>query len=211
MSLELSDRNVAIPTKNGKYHVEIGITGIPVVYNHVSDMLMRSQYESMFLSAIVVFILLVIQTSSLTLSLIGLIPVGLTVIFNFSVMGMFHIPLNAITITIASMTIGVGVDYVVQIFSRFKVEFKKIGKVHEAMVETFATSGKGIVFNSLASSMGFATFFISSIGGLKQFAVLSISTMVVALLLSVFVLVPLLSMLPETFYRKAFKITKKKG
>ncbi|WP_456400618.1 efflux RND transporter permease subunit [Mesoaciditoga sp.] len=211
LSLELSDRNVAIPTKNGKYHVEIGITGIPVVYNHVSDMLMRSQYESMLLSAIVVFILLVIQTSSLTLSLIGLIPVGLTVIFNFSVMGMFHIPLNAITITIASMTIGVGVDYVVQIFSRFKVEFKKIGKVHEAMVETFATSGKGIVFNSLASSMGFATFFISSIGGLKQFAVLSISTMVVALLLSVFVLVPLLSMLPETFYRKAFKITKKKG
>jgi predicted RND superfamily exporter protein len=211
LALELSDRIVAIPTENGKYHIQIGITGIPIVYNHVSDMLIRSQYESMALSAIVVFILLVLQTSSWIMALIGLIPVGLTVLFNFSIMGMFHIPLNAITITIASMTVGVGVDYVVQIFSRFKVEFKKIGNVHDAVVETLATSGKGILYNSLASSAGFAVLFTSNIGGLKQFAILAISTMNVALVLSVFVLVPMLSALSGIFYKKAFKIIKKKG
>ena len=210
LALELSDRTIAVPDKNGKHHVQIGVTGIPIVYNHVSDMLMRSQYESMALSAIVVFILLVLQTSSWVISLIGLIPVALTVVFNFSVMGMFHIPLNAITITIASMTVGVGVDYVVQIFSRFKVEFGKIRNVHDAMVETLATSGRGITYNSLASSAGFATLFMSNIGGLKQFAILAISTMVVALVLSIFILLPMLSSLSEKFYEKAFKLNKSK-
>jgi len=210
LSFTLSDEVVAVPTSKGSKSFKIRITGIPIVYNYVSDMLMRSHYESMFISAMVVFVLLMLQMSSVFMGLIGLIPVALTVVFNFSVMGFFHIPLNAITITIASMTIGVGVDYVVQIFNRFKIEFKKLQDAHEAIVETLATSGKGILFNSLASSAGFATLFTSNIEGLKQFGILAISTMMVALMLAIFILVPILSIIHNGYFEKIFKIKKER-
>ena len=210
LALVLSEKTVVIPQKNGKYSFKVGITGIPIVYNHVSNMLINAQYESMMISAIIVFILLMIQTSSVLMGFIGLIPVTLTVLFNFSIMGAFDIPLNAITITIASMTVGVGVDYVVQIFSRLRVEFKKSGDVHDAIVKSLATSGRGVLFNSIASSGGFAMLFSSNIHGLRQFGILAISTMIVALILAVLTLPGVLSLMPYSFYEKAFKLKKER-
>ena len=205
LSLILSDRTVPVPSENGKHSFKIEVTGVPIVYNYVSNMLMTAQYESMIISAIIVFVLLALQMSSIWMGVVGLIPVILTVIFNFGIMGISGITLNAITIAIASMTIGVGVDYVVQVFNRFKIEFKKCGNTHDALVEAISTSGRGLLFNSISSSAGFAILQTSDIGGLRQFGILAISTMVVAFVLAIFILPPILSYVPDGVYRKIFK------
>ena len=206
LALGLSDESVAVPNKNGKYSFKTKITGIPIVYNHVSDMLFNAQYESMVISAIVVLILISLQMSSLWFGLLGLIPVILTVLSNFGIMGAFSIPLNTVTISIASMTFGVGVDYAIQIFSRFKVEMLKGNGVRDSLVEAISTSGKGMFFNSLAASAGFATMFFSNIGGLREFAILSISTMIVSLVLTLLILPSVLSRISEGYYKKIFKV-----
>ncbi len=205
LALSISGRTVIVPNKNGKHAFKVKVTGIPIMYNHVSNMLFNAQYESMFISAIVVLILIAIQMSSFWIGLLGLIPVALTILSNFGIMGAFSIPLNMVTISIASMTIGVGVDYTIQIFSRFKVEMKKAKSVNDSLIESISTSGKGLLFNSLAASAGFATMFFSNIGGLREFAILSISTMVVSLILTLLVLPSMLSYIPKEYYKKIFK------
>ncbi len=206
LSLTLSSRTVPVPSQNGKHSFKVGITGIPIVYIHVSNMLTTAQYYSMIISAIIVFMLLVFQMNSWWMGAIGLIPVILTVIFNFGVMGAFKIPINEMTVTIASITIGVGVDYVIQVFSRFKIEFKKHENAHDALVETISTSGRGLIFNSISSSAGFAMMLISTIEGLRQFGILAISTMIIALILAILILTPILSYIPDNVYKKIFKI-----
>lgn len=206
LALTISDRTVVVPNKNGKPAFKVKITGVPIIYNYVSDMLFNAQYESMIISAIVVFILISIEMSSFWIGLLALIPVALTILSNFGIMGAFSIPLNTVTISIASMTIGVGVDYAIQIFSRFKVEMRKGKSVKRSLIDSISTSGKGLLFNSLAASAGFAVMFFSNIGGLREFAILSISTMIVSLLLTLLVLPPILSYIPDEYYKKIFKV-----
>lgn len=204
LSWVLSSEKVPVYDPNGKTF-DIRITGVPILTNYVSSLIINDQYESMLISIIIVLMLLIIQTSSLLMGVVGIIPVLLTMAVNFGIMGIFGINLNAITITIASMTIGVGVDYVIQIFSRFKIEYRRCESLNETIVKTISTSGKGLIFNSLSSSAGFAMFFFSNIGGLKQFALLAISTMIISLILAVILLPSLMSYMSESYLNKKFK------
>lgn len=205
LSWTLSSRKVPVYDPNGSNTFTVKLTGVPILTNYVSSMIVNDQYESMIISIILVLVLLMIQTNSWLMGLMGIFPVLLTMIVNFGIMGIFGISLNAITITIASMTVGVGVDYVIQIFSRFRIEYVRSDSVNEAIVKTFSTSGKGLLLNSISSSAGFAMFFFSTIGGLKQFAVLTISTMIISLLLVIILIPSLLSFLSEDFLNKKLK------
>ncbi len=205
LSWTLSSRKIPVYDPNGSNSFDVKLTGVPILTNYVSSMIVNDQYESMIISIILVLVLLMIQTNSWIMGFIGIFPVLLTMIVNFGIMGIFGISLNAISITIASMTIGVGVDYVIQIFSRFKIEYVRSDGVNDAIIKTFSTSGKGLLLNSISSSAGFAMFFFSTIGGLKQFAILTISTMIISLVLVIILLPSLLSFLSENFLNKKFK------
>ncbi|BBJ28633.1 efflux RND transporter permease subunit [Athalassotoga saccharophila] len=205
LSWTLSSRKIPVYDPNGSNSFDVKLTGVPILTNYVSSIIINDQCESMIISIILVFVLLMIQTNSWLMGLIGIFPVLLTMIVNFGIMGIFGISLNAINITIASMTVGVGVDYVIQIFSRFRIEYGRSNGISDAIIKTFSTSGKGLLLNSISSSAGFAMFFFSTIGGLKQFAILTISTMIISLVLVIILLPSLLSFLREDFLNKKFK------
>lgn len=164
-------------------------TGAQEIALYVSDLLFENQYQSMLLTLAIVFILLFIQMRSLKIGIIGIIPSIFTVFFNFVLMGIFDIPLNTATISIAAIAIGAGVDYAIHFISRFKIESSKGLEIKDAISRTVFTSGRGILFNALAVSFGFFTFIFSDIKMLREFGALTGIT----LLLSAFITILFLS------------------
>ena len=82
------------------------------------------------------------------------IPLGL----NFGIMGAADITLNAATAMIASVAIGIGVDYSIHFLSRFRHEKKKGVDLERALDISIKTSGRGILYNAMAVSSGFLVF-----------------------------------------------------
>jgi len=96
--------------------------------------------------------------------LLSMIPLGFTITFNFGIMGWLGIPLDTATTMLASIAIGIGVDYTVHFLSRFRRGRSEGHKPTEAVAETIQTTGKAIVFNVLAVAAGFAVLLLSSFG-----------------------------------------------
>ncbi|ABR30879.1 membrane protein [Thermosipho melanesiensis] len=179
----VSEEQIYVPSKKETYSAIH--TGAQEIALYVSDLLFKNQYQSMFLTLLVVFFLLFLQMKSLRIGLIGIIPSIFTVYFNFVLMGAFNIPLNTATISIAAIAIGAGVDYAIHYISRYKIERQRVKDDKEAVVRTIFTSGRGIIFNAFAVSFGFFTFVFSDIKMLKQFGVLTGITLILSAILTI--------------------------
>ncbi len=144
----------------GKYR--IGITGSGAINLKVVDYLVMGQIMSLSISFLVVFIMLVILFRSFVDALIGAIPLVITVSANFAVMVLMDIPLNMGTALLASVTIGVGVDYSIHFIHRYRLEKQRSRDLQTTVDTTMDTSGRAIVFNAMSVGGGFGILVSSS-------------------------------------------------
>ncbi|NSW77323.1 MAG: MMPL family transporter, partial [Candidatus Atribacteria bacterium] len=115
---QVLDEEVYVPTQEASaFTVEYRITGTPVINDYVNSKLFSNQVQSMILAFGIVFGLLILQFRSVKKASIGIVPLLLTVASSFGMMGLFRIPLNVATLTIASIAIGAGVDYNIHFLS----------------------------------------------------------------------------------------------
>ena len=99
------------------------VTSGPILTKVIMDSLNESQIRSLIITIILSFIVLTIvfwyKWRSLILGLITLTPVIFCVAWTLGTMYFVNIPLNMMTITIASLTIGLGITYGIHITHRF--------------------------------------------------------------------------------------------
>lgn len=79
-------------------------------------------------------------------------------------MGWFKISIDMSTATIASIAIGIGIDYTLHFMERYKVMIQTM-EGDQAVIGTLKTTGQGILFNSLAVAGGFSALLFSQIRG----------------------------------------------
>jgi predicted RND superfamily exporter protein len=126
---------------------------------------------------------------SLAAGIVCIIPLLFTVLTNFGVMGYAGFPLDIATLMVASMAIGVGIDYAIHFTERYREEARRGRGSREALEETMRTEGKAITYNALAVGLGFAVFLASSFRALANVGLLVSLTMVISALAS-FTIVP---------------------
>ncbi len=126
------------------------------------DLIIPSQLKSLGLALVVIAILLVLIFGSVRRGLFGLLPLVVTILMVFALLAAFGIFLDAVTALIASIVLGIGIDYSVHFLWRYETAHAKGGSVDAAVRETIVTSGRAIVFNSLAVATGFLVLLVSS-------------------------------------------------
>jgi len=157
--------------------VEVVLTGSPVLGLRMVELIAKGLLQSLALAILLIFVLMVIISRSITYGTFCAIPVSLTVVLNFGIMGWFKIPLDVASATIASITIGIGIDYAIHFFSRYKEE-RTIGKsVEEAIKNTISNTGQAISYNAAAVGLGFLVLIFSSMPPLVRFGLLIALTM----------------------------------
>ncbi|MGY4707396.1 efflux RND transporter permease subunit [Candidatus Bipolaricaulota sp. J31] len=157
-------------------------TGMPDIYLELSEKLVRSQITSLITSMGAVWFIVSLLMGSVIAGIIAVVPLVLAVVGNFGTMALAGANLDMATVMIASMVIGIGVDYAVHVITRYRRERMK-GKNHrDALSITYNTAGRAVLYNALTLTAGFMVLLLSSFGALGTMGWLMALTMVTSAL-----------------------------
>ena len=180
-------KNNDYPDEN-KSNLTAKQTGMPIIYMDIDKKIMQSQALSLSIAIFLVFILLTFRLKSLVGGLISLSPIVLTILVAFTIMVVFNIPLDIVTVLIGSVAVGIGIDYTIHFLSRFKEEFSRCNSEIEALNTTLATTGKAIVINAVSVMLGFLVLVLGNIVPMQRFGYLIALTMILSALASITIL-----------------------
>jgi predicted RND superfamily exporter protein len=162
-----------------------------VLYNNLLQSLYRSQILTLgfvFLAIMVMFLLLF---RSFTIALITLIPNMLGAVFVLGLMGLLSVPLDIMTITIAAIVVGIGVDDSIHYVYRLREEFARDGNYRAAVRRSHASIGRAMYYTSIIITAGFSILVLSSFIPTIYFGILTGFAMVFAMVANL-TLLPLL-------------------
>lgn len=143
----------------------------------------------------VVFILavLLLVFRSIIAPFIPLVTVGVSYLAAQSVVAIlvdqFNFPLSNFTqIFLVAVLFGIGTDYCILLLSRFKEEMIEQESVSAAILQTYRTAGKTVLFSGIAVMIGFASIGFSTFKLYQSASAVAIG--VAILLLALFSVVP---------------------
>ena len=104
----------------------------------------------------------ILQFHSLRLAIISIIPNLVSAGVVLGLMGLLHIPLDIMTITIAAITIGIAVDDTIHYVHRFNEEVAIDGDYLAAMKRCHDSVGRAMYYTSITIIIGFSILALSS-------------------------------------------------
>ena len=190
--------NSELKTKVGLGEEEYKLSGVLILFNNLLQSLFKSQILSLGVTMIGILLMFLVLFRNLTLSLIGVVPNFIAAFFILGIIGLSGIPLDMMTITIASITIGVAVDNSIHYIYRFKEEFEKIKNYNDTVSKCHNTIGISILNTTVTIIFGFSILFLSNFIPTIYFGVLTGVAMLLALI-SVLTLLPKLILILKPF------------
>ena len=157
---------------------QIQITGMPFVDVTMDRSLINSQISSILIAIIFAIIIVGLILRSLSSGFYASIPIMVAIIILFGVMGLTGIPLNIATVLVASVALGIGIDYSIHIISHFNHSYQINLNAEKAIEETLLISGKAILINVFSVSIGFLMLVFSDMVPLQYFGILIALSMV---------------------------------
>ena len=167
------------------------ITGLAVLYNNMLQSLFSSMLNSIIIVYTVIALMLLILFRSVKIMLAGLLPNILIGIGVLGTMGLMRIPLDIMTITVASISVGIAVDNTIHYLYKFKSEYELNKDFNEAMIESHSTIGRAIFYTASTISIGFLIFSFSNFIPTIYFGIFTALAMFFAFLVSL-TLLPIL-------------------
>ncbi|MCB1843457.1 MAG: MMPL family transporter, partial [Halioglobus sp.] len=119
---------------------------------------------------------------SLPLALIALAPNVLAAGLVLGVMGLVGIPLDIMTITIAAIVVGIGVDDCIHYVHRYLREFPRDRDYRATMYRCHNSIGRAMYYTTLTVVIGFCTLTLSNFNPSIYFGLLTVLAMVAAVL-----------------------------
>jgi len=177
---------------------QVSLSGMLVLYNNVLQSLFRSQILTLSAVFIAIMSMLALLFQSLRLAAIGIVPTLVAASLILGLMGLLSIPLDIMTITIAAITVGIGVDNTIHYVHRIREEFAKKGEYWTAIRASHASVGRAIYYTSITVTLGFSILALSNFIPTIYFGLFTGLAMVVALVANL-TLLPLLIQLFKPF------------
>ncbi len=168
----------------------------------MTNLVVKSQMTSLILSIILVFVVLTLSFKSPVAGCIGAIPLAFTIILNYMVMGIAGIKLDLITSIIASVAIGVGIDYTIHFMTEYRTLREQSDNLEEVTRETFKSSGSGIITNAIAVGLGFLVLCFSRFVVLRYIGILIAIVMLTSSTLAMTVLPGIFNIFDPKFLHK---------
>ncbi|CAM3898772.1 efflux RND transporter permease subunit [Arcobacter cloacae] len=183
-----SDLKEIIKNKETTYQ----LSNLMILYNNMLQSLFDSQIATLGFVVVILFIMFLILFRSIKVSLIALLANIIPISVIFGIMGWLNIPLDIMTITIAAIAIGIGVDDTIHFIHRFKEEFKIDHNYVNAMRRSHQTIGYAMYYTSLVIIMGFSILVLSNLIPTIYFGLLTVVTMFTVLIADLLLLPKLL-------------------
>ncbi|MDP6414776.1 MAG: MMPL family transporter, partial [Gammaproteobacteria bacterium] len=160
---------------------QVQLTGILVMYNNVLQSLFQSQILTLGVVMLAIMLMFLTLFRSLAIAVICIIPNAIAAAFVLGIMGWLNIPLDIMTITIAAISVGIGVDNTIHYMHRFKREYPRFGNYRQTMYFCHNSIGRAMYFTSMTIVAGFSILALSNFIPTIVFGLLTSLAMLVAL------------------------------
>ncbi len=167
------------------------LTGQDAITIAVNNRLTDEQVRSMILALMLVLAALIFIFSSSTYGFLTMIPVLFVLMWEPGFLVATDIPLSLVTISIAAIMVGIGIDYGVHITHRFREEIGRGLPKMDAIKISIEKTGLSLVEAASTTVAGVASIYFVNVPALQEFGIVIIimiilSCMAAALILPVF-------------------------
>ena len=180
---------------------QFDITGLVVLYNNMLQSLFSSLLNSLIIVFSIIGLMFLLIFKSFKAMCIGLLPNIFVATGVIGVFGLLNIPLDIMTITVASISVGMAVDNTLHYMYRLKKELKQNNYEYEkSIVNTHMSVGLAIRYTALTISAGFLILILSNFKPTILFGVFTSFALLTSFVIS-------LTLLPNLLFR--FKLFSK--
>jgi len=170
---------------------QVHLSGMMVLFNNMLQSLYRSQVLTLGAVFLAILLMFAVLFRSIPRALVAIIPNVVSATLVLGVMGWLGIPLDIMTITIAAISVGIGVDDTIHYVHRYGEELEKDWDYREAIFRSHNSIGRAMYFTSITITVGFSILVFSSFVPTIYFGLLTAFAMITALIANV-TLLPIL-------------------
>ena len=157
------------------------VTGLIPIMVKTITFLMEGMLISYLIAGVVITLLMIFLLADFRLGLWSMIPNFLPILTGLGVMGMLDLPLDAMSILVGSIAIGLAVDDTVHFMHNFLRNQHIHQDVQVAVEKTLTSTGRAMLLTTIVLSAGFFIFIISSMNNLISFGLITGLTIIIAL------------------------------
>jgi len=181
---------------------KVTITGGLALMMELSDYITWSQIKSLGLVIVVISLILIFIFGSFRAGLISIIPNLIPAALTFGLLGLLGMPLDADTMVIAPVIIGIAVDDTIHFITHYRAEVLIDNDIVRALRDTIKEVGQAITFTTLILGFGFSIMAFSSHVGMSNMGRFGTLAIFAALLCDLFMLPALILIFKPRFLDK---------
>ena len=137
------------------------ITGMPVLFDEMNRLVVKSQVQSLALALVLIFIMLWVTLRRITAALAGLLPIAITICAILGMLTMTGFQLNIMTANLSAIAIGVGVDYSIHLISSIYYYRRQSTDRQESVRAALFTVSRPVLANAFGLAIGLSVLFFS--------------------------------------------------
>jgi uncharacterized protein len=162
--------------------VQVELAGLPVIAASAASNLSSSRYLLTLAGLIAVALVLLAVYRSLSRALVPLVPIVMATGWSALVPWLTQIPLNPMSAALGALTIAIATEFSVLLAARFRQERRAGRELAEALGSAYARTGAAVLASGVTAIAGFAVLIVSDVGMLREFGLVTVIDLAVALL-----------------------------
>jgi len=162
--------------------VSAEVVGLPVLTADANRELSGSRYWLTIAGLLAVALVLLLVHRSFGRALVPLLPIALATGWSALVLGAIDIPLNPMSATLGVLVIAIATEFSVILSARYHEERESGSSVGEALRGTYERTGAAVLASGVTSIAGFGVLAFSRITMLRDFGIVTVVDLTVALL-----------------------------
>ncbi len=179
-----------------------GLTGDAYVRDAQFSAITDSMTGSFLITIAACLVLLFVIFRSLRFSFIALVPVVMVVCWLYGLMFALGYSINLMTATIASISVGVGIDYCIHFTERFRQELRRVNDKKSALYNTAQSTGSALLGSAASTAAGFAVIAFAPMPMFSTFGVLTAVMIVMSFVVTLIGLTNLIYLLAPSNIRR---------
>jgi predicted RND superfamily exporter protein len=193
-----SDMRSVADSVRGDSALTVTATGPPIVDQVVQSALLRTLVETFLITLGVILAFLTAlfyrRHGAPVLGAVTMVPVVAALGWILGAMYLLGIPFTTETAIIASIAIGLGVDYAIHVSERFLDELGDGTDAYDALDATVRVTGGALLASAASTAAGFGVLVLALVPSLRRFGAVTSTAIAFAFVASVLVLPSLLAL-----------------
>jgi uncharacterized protein len=156
---------------------EVTVVSDPLVQADIISSLSAAQLLAIVISLVAAGVLLVtatlVSSRSVSLGLIGIVPSAVALVLVLGSMRVLGLSFNALTATVASIAVGIGVPYGIHLINRFRESRLRGMHADDAIRDSLRNTGAALIGSAVTTGLAFAVLLLSGSTPIRQFGTVS--------------------------------------